>query len=99
MSPINQRIYDDLELVKEFVEYADKAGRAGRVYESGRAYAAARDGCEALAERIGSLADALDRGEYHNSELLRLRRLALGAATLRLRLEEQVVRVERQLAA
>lgn len=98
-SLIDQRVCDDLDLVKEFLDYSDKCAKAGRMYEAGAGAAGARDGCEAIATRLECLATALDRGEYHNERLQWFRRLALRCRNLQVALAVRVAQIEKQLAA
>jgi len=93
-SLINKSVLRDMQLVRDCMLESRDAARAGKLYLAGQAMAAARDGCAATAERIGSLADALDRGEYHNGRLTRLRCLELKLSTLRVTTAMRVMQIE-----
>jgi len=91
---LNARVNDDLDSVRECMDYHDKCMCNGDYKGAGMGAAAARDGCQAISTRIGGLANALDKGEYHNDRLQWLRRLELHAQRLQLALAVRVMQIE-----
>lgn len=99
MKLMNKSLQRGLTNIKTLLQLAIVSVKRNNLMQAGEAFASARDCCEALAVRIGCLADALDEAEYHNAELYRLRNVGQRLTAVRVEVDKWVMQVESALGA